>query len=64
MGTQDDAASFHAATEAAMAPQDGSETGEPATNANKEQFKAGKVSVVLINMKPAEFATDIEAGCM
>lgn len=60
MGTQEDAASLHAATEAAMASQDGSEAAESVSNNKKEQSKVGTVSVVSFIMKLAEFATDIE----
>ncbi|KAH8125414.1 hypothetical protein LI328DRAFT_146646 [Trichoderma asperelloides] len=41
MGTQEDAASLHAATEAAMASQDGSEAAESVSNNKKEQSKVG-----------------------
>lgn len=50
MGTQDDAASFHAATEAVMASQDDNEAVESISNIEKEQSqsKSRKVSVMSI----------------
>jgi hypothetical protein len=51
MGTQDETASVHAATEAVMASQDGSEAVESVSNTEKEQSqsKSRKVSLISIN---------------